>query len=401
MRARVSAVERFLALGDGTEIWWDTSPLVYEPWRQATVGAAPDPEERAAQLDRLWNPLRPADGLLSGSTTNPPLVWQAIAADRQTWDGYARAEAASAGDARELFWRVYGEVCRRGARLLMPAHEASGGRRGRICAQVDPRDLTRLDAMLPQARRLHALSPNIVVKMPATSEGIEGIRILTAEGISTAATLCFSVAQLAAVAEAARAGLRAAREAGADVGGVRSYAALMMGRMEEVPLFRQQADAAGVEIGEEELRWAGVAVARRAHALFRRRGYETTLILASMRPGPTVADEPYIWHLEQLAGADAVFTLFPNILAEFLTHYQDRPLERLIDEPLPGEALERLRRVPYFRQAYEEGALAPEEFAALPGVQATGAQFIAAMQRIEAYARDRYAEATGEPAHLE
>jgi len=385
MLARPSAIERFAALSEGTEIWWDSSPLIYPSWREASIARAPDPEMRAAHLDRLWNPRHPTACLLGGSTTNPPLIWQAMEADPETWDAYTRTETRRVGDPRALLWRVYTEACRRSAQVLEPIHRANGGRRGQVCAQVDPRMLTDLPAMLDQARGLHALAPNVMVKMPATKEGIEGIRILSAEGISTTATLCFSVAQLVAVAVAARSGFHEAREAGVDLAGVRSCAALMMGRMEDVPVFRKQAEREGMELTEALLRWAGVAVARQAHALFRERGYETKLLLASMRLGPGQGDGLHIWHLEQLGGADAVFTIFPNILEEFLTRYQERPLEPRIDDPVPDEAMDALLRIPYFRQAYEEEALTPEEFVSLPGVQATGAQFSEAMERIETH----------------
>jgi transaldolase len=386
-----SAIERLAGLNAGTEIWWDSSPLIYEGWRAETL-AGPD-GTTAEEIDRIWDPAAAA-GLLRGSTTNPPLAWGAIAHDRARWDAFARAAAADAPDAVEHLWRVYGEVCRAAAARLSPLYEASGGRYGHVCAQVDPRDLTDMEAMLAQARRLHSLAPNLMIKMPATREGIEGLRTLSAEGIATTATLCFSVSQAVAVAEAARAGYREARAAGRSLAGVRCTAALMLGRMEDVPRFREEAAALGLALSEADLRWAGVAVARRIYALYRERGYETRLLLASMRLGPAVDGAKRIWHLEQLAGGDVVFTIFPNIMASFLALYRQREIAPRIDEPVPGEVLERLLRVPYFRQAYDEDGVAPEGYVDLPGVQATARQFCEAMETIEAYTRGVY-EARG------
>ena len=382
-----SAIERLVGLNAGTEIWWDSSPLIYEGWRAETL-AGPD-GTTAGEIDRIWDPAAGA-GLLRGSTTNPPLAWGAIQHDRARWDAYARAAAADAPDATEHLWRVYGEVCRAAAARLLPLYEASGGLYGHVCAQVDPRALTETDAMLVQARRLHALAPNLMIKMPATREGIEGLRALSAEGIATTATLCFSVSQAVAVAEAARAGYREARAAGHSLAGARCTAALMLGRMEDVPRFREEAAERGIALSDADLRWAGVAVARRIYALYRERGYETRLLLASMRLGPAVDEATRIWHLEQLAGGDVVFTIFPNIMASFLALYREREIPPRIDEPVPGEVLERLLRVPYFRQAYEEDGVAPEAYVDLPGVQATARQFCEAMETIEAYTRSVY-----------
>ena len=67
--------------------------------------------------------------------------------------------------------------------------------------------------MLAQARRIHTARPNIMVKLPGTAEGIEAVRILTAEGVPTNVTLGFTVAQLVATGEAARSGLAEAQAA--------------------------------------------------------------------------------------------------------------------------------------------------------------------------------------------
>ena len=113
--------------------------------------------------------------------------------------------------------------------MLAPIFEATDRRRGQICCQVDPRDMTDLPAMLAQGA-IHAARPNIMVKLPGTAEGIEAVRILTAEGIPTNVTLGFTVAQLVATGEAAQAGLAEARQRGTDFRNWRSCAVMMFGR---------------------------------------------------------------------------------------------------------------------------------------------------------------------------
>jgi transaldolase len=54
---------------------------------------------------------------------------------------------------------------------------------------------TDLDGMLLQGRRLAALAPNVVVKVPLTTAGLAAVKVFTAEGIRTNVTLCFSPAQ--------------------------------------------------------------------------------------------------------------------------------------------------------------------------------------------------------------
>jgi transaldolase len=66
--------------------------------------------------------------------------------------------------------------------------------------------------MLRQASELAALSPNVMIKVPGTAEGLPVLRELTRCGISTNCTLAYTVSQFVAAAEEVQAGLAAARE---------------------------------------------------------------------------------------------------------------------------------------------------------------------------------------------
>ncbi|MCP4165045.1 MAG: transaldolase [Chloroflexi bacterium] len=328
-----------------------------------------------------------ANSLLCGATTNPPLSWQVIESDPHRWAGclkeQARAETLSA---REAMWRLYIEIAAQGADMLLPIHEANKYRKGYICCQVDPRDQADAGAMVEQARRIHAARPNIMVKMPGTKEGIEGVRILTAEGIPTNVTLGFTVSQLLAVGEAARSGLEVARERGVDLNHWRSCAVMMLGRYEDAPIMQEQASAQGIELSEAELRWAGIAIFRKALKLFKERGYPTSLMAASMRLGPSIDGVTYVWHLEKLAGASAILTVFPNIFEAFLATYASQPLESDIDEPVPEEVLKRLESIPYFVEAYDEHGIEPDAWISHPALKATAGSFAQAMEQIESFA---------------
>jgi len=383
-----NAVRRLKDTNPQLEIWWDSSPLVYADW---LAGAGRD--HRDARLFELvpgpdGQTLFAPDSLLDGATTNQPLTWQVLEKYPEVWSEWLAAQPASAGNlhAREAMWRTHIEIAARGADMLAPIFEATDRRRGQICCQVDPRDMTDLPAMLDQARLIHAARPNIMVKLPGTAEGIKAVCILAAEGIPTNVTLGFTVAQLVATGEAAQAGLAMARQRGTDLRNWRSCAVMMLGRYEDAPPFKEQAAERGIELTDAELRWAGIAIFRKAHRLFRERGYPSKLMAASMRLGPTVDGRPRVWHLEKLAGADAVLTVFPNIFEAFLAGYAGLPLAPQIEEPVPDEVLDRLLQIPYFSQAYDEHGIAAEDFVAHPALQATAASFIQSMEKIQQFA---------------
>ena len=370
------------------EVWWDSSPLVYTDW---LVGAGE--AHRAARLFDVRSgldgqPRFAPDSLLDGATTNQPLTWQVLEKYPEAWAKWLVTQREEVGElgVQEAMWRTHIEIAARGADMLAPIFEATDRRRGQICCQVDPRDMTDLDAMLAQARRIHAARPNIMVKLPGTAEGIEAVRILTAEGIPTNVTLGFTVAQLVATGEAAQAGLAEARRRGTDLRNWRSCAVMMLGRYEDAPPLREQAAERGIELSEADVRWAGIAIFRKAHALFQKHGYPSKLMAASMRVGPTVDGHTRVWHLEKLAGANAVLTVFPNIFEAFLANYPGLPITAQIEEPAPEDVLARLSRIPYFAEAYDEHGLAPGEWVDHPALQATASAFVRSMEAVETFA---------------
>jgi transaldolase len=382
-------IQSLINTNPNMEVWWDSSPLIFEAWLEGSGKA--HRELGLFDLTRIGSDHSGFgnQSLLRGSTTNQPLTWQVIEKNPGFWGGWLKTQLERTPDlsVEEAMWRLFIEVAARGADMLSPIFEASGHRQGQICCQVDPRDMTDLQSMLVQARRIHAARPNLMVKMPGTKEGIEGVRFLTAEGIPTNVTLGFTVSQLVAVGEAAQAGLAEARRLGTDLTNWRSCAVMMLGRYEEAPPMQVQAVERGVDLTEADLRWAGIAIFRKAHALFRERGYPSKLMAASMRPGPRIDGAERVWHLEKLAGADGVLTVFPNIFEAFVSAYADLTLEPQIDDPVPDDVMERLLRIPYFAEAYDENGLAPEDFVHHAALQATAASFSDAMEKVEAFAQ--------------
>src|SRR5262245_20883814 len=103
----------------------------------------------------------------SGVTTNPVLAAAAIRQNRERWrdpiDGVLARRLPSAQQAEALMQIAVTDA----ARQLQPIFSASGGRRGFVCAQVNPARAGDRDGMAAMAARLHAWAPNIAVKLPA------------------------------------------------------------------------------------------------------------------------------------------------------------------------------------------------------------------------------------------
>jgi transaldolase len=301
-----------------------------------------------------------------GATANPTIVTDVWKQDPSRWRARVRELATARPEATEtdLAWAVVDEMSVAGARLLEPAFRAFGGRQGRLSVQTDPTLYRTPDPMLAQGVRFTSLAPNIIVKFPATSAGIGVIEEATALGVSVNVTVCFTVAQALAAAEAIERGLRRREAAAEDTSSMGPVVTIMMGRIED--WLRVVAERDGIVADPAALPWSGVAVFKRAYGLFRERGYRARLLGAAIR---------HHYHWSELIGGDVVITMPAVWQRRFnASTVEVRPR---IDEPVHPAAVDELAaRFPDFVRAYEPDGLTVAEFDAFPATARTLRAFI-------------------------
>jgi len=293
-------------------------------------------------------------------------------------------------DHRQATWEAYKEACKRGAARYMPLFERSGYKNGYVSAQVDPRLFTDTRQMVGQGLELKALQPNIMVKIPATRAGVLAIYILTTLGIPTNATLCFTLPQIMAVAEAVKQGKETGEKYGTDYSRWRSVITNMIGRFEDAKIFAEQASEKGLELTEEMKRWSGIAITKKACRILAERNYPSKMLVASARVSPKINGVQHIWHIEKLAGCNLVFTMNPDLIKAFVLLYMDRPVENLSCEPVPEEVMAKLLKVPYFAEGYGEDTIKPEDFEKIEPTVTTYNQFSKAVTDLEEYVRSLF-----------
>jgi len=393
-----SPLDRLQAANPFAEIWWDSSPLVFQAWRDEMVDSAPEERkaELAAQLDHLNDFGDGKSGAFRGCTTNPPLSLAAVKHAPDFWNQRIDALAAEHPDldAKGLAWLLYKEVIRRGAEAFHPLWEASEGRYGYVSGQLDPRLFTEADEMVTQAREIRTLAPNVMIKVPASSQGVGVVRTLTSEAIPTNTTTCFTVPQVMAVARAAVEGLALAAKNKVDTSKWRAVITLMVARLTERPVIDEQARHYGVDLTAADKKWFGIAVFKRSYRLLKEGGFPSKLLLCSVRPGPLVAGRMAFWDLEEVAGGDIVYTLPPYGLTPLFGMGDEVQFSSdAIDREVPAASLERILRLPYGLQSYEPHGMSIDQFNTHPATEYTVGDFSKSASGLEDYVAARLAAA--------
>jgi transaldolase len=166
----------------------------------------------------------------------------------------------------EIYEALVLEDIGRTADLLRPLYDATGGADGYVSLEVSPTLAHDTQGTIAEGRRLFAAlgRPNVMIKVPATPEGIPAISTLIGEGVNVNVTLLFSIAHYEAVAEAYMSGLEELGASGGDLGRVASVASFFVSRVDGA------VDRELEEWGITDLQGkAAIANARAAYARFR------------------------------------------------------------------------------------------------------------------------------------
>jgi transaldolase len=385
--------ERLVDISPGMEIWWDSSPVIFENWCKKILAKA-DPADREnlqQQFNRMYDTENPLNQLFRGVTTNPPLSLQAIQDDPPYWEKVTKGILAENPglDKEGLFWELYKTVVKRGSDMYLPLFEASNYKAGFLSGQVDPRSVFDKDAMMRQAEEIAAINPNVMIKIPGTKQGYEVIEYLTSKGIATNNTLTFVLPQLVDCANSVKRGLETAKKNGVDLSRWRSVITHMESRYGDLGGLRDFAREKGIELSDGEVRLAELAIFKKAYKYLIDNKLPSKMLSCSLRIGPTVDGQDRIWHMEEKAGASIVVTCPPGFIDEviFLPGVEKITFEKdRILEDIPQDVMDKLMRIPYFERAYSEDGYTRDEYNTHPSLQRTAEQFSKATEEMVAFA---------------
>lgn len=313
-----------------------------------------------------------------GATSNPTIVLEVLKKEMHLWKDriHELIQENPTCSEGELSWMLFQEITVRGADLMEPVFERENGLKGRLSIQTDPTNYRDAAALTKQAVEFGSLRPNMQVKLPVTKAGIAAIEEVTYSGVNINATVCFTVPQSIAVAEAVERGLNRRKAEGKETDSMRPVCTIMIGRTDDWVEAAFKRDAILTTPGTSS--WAGIACLKKAYSLYNQRGYSTRLLGAAYR---------HVLHWTELIGGDIVLTI-PYKWQKLINASEIPVIERM-EAPVPQFVLDELYTKSLdFRKAYDEDGLSVDEFDTYGATVRTLRGFISSTHELTGLVRD-------------
>ena len=277
------------------------------------------------------------DGL-RGITSNPTIFEKAITGSNDYDASLAKyLNTGSRQDNRSLFFKLAIEDIQGAADLLKPVYDQTERRDGYVSLEVSPDLAYDTEATISEAERLHerVMRPNLMIKVPATKEGVLAFENLVAKGISINVTLLFSLERYKEVVEAYMAGLEARLRQGQPIDGIASVASFFVSRVDSAVDKLLEKVAAQNPAASQLMGRIAIANAKLAYAWYQRvfnsqrfdnllqSGAATQRLLwaSTGTKNPSYSD---ILYIDELIGPDTVNTVPPTTYAAYKDHGNPR-----------------------------------------------------------------------------
>ena len=274
-----------------------------------------------------------------GLTSNPTIFQKAIQGSAD-YDEQFRSEILKGSTAREAYWELVLQDIQGALDVFSDLYSQSNGTDGFVSVEVDPSLAHDTTGTLSAARLLHERisRPNVMIKIPATQQGLPAIREMIAEGRNVNVTLIFSLSRYQEVMDAYIEGLEQRMASGSPVSNIASVASFFISRVDNE--IDKRLDQLGTPSALALRGTAAVNQARLAYAAFQKTfsgprwealakagaSVQRPLWASTSTKNPSYPDTMYV---DQLIGPDTVNTLPDATLEAFSDH---GTLGRTIDQ---------------------------------------------------------------------
>src|SRR5829696_6778908 len=313
------------------------------------LGQAPWVDELSREDIKNGGLQRMIDDGIMGVTSNPSIFQKAIAGS-DLYDEQLHKLANKENDPKQMFWEVAKRDIQDACDIFMPVYEETGGEDGFVSLEVQPEIAHDIQATIDEAARLHEMvdRPNLLVKIPATLQGVVAIEEMISRGKSINVTLIFSLERYREVARAYIRGIQRLVENGGDPSGVRSVASFFVSRI-DVEANKRLEDLGADDLKDE----LAIANAKLAYQVYKQvfggarwrsleeKGANRQRLLwaSTSTKDPDLPDTIYV---DNLVGPETVNTMPKKTIEAVKDHAEIRPtLEESVEEA--KQLLKRLR----------------------------------------------------------
>ncbi|MBP8910917.1 MAG: hypothetical protein KBI32_05370 [Phycisphaerae bacterium] len=282
-----------------------------------------------------------------GCTQNPSYTWKMLThpTDKNRALALLDETLPESQDDNEVECILQRKLVQRIAEKFMPVYERTHGRHGYVSIQGDPIHEEDPQVIIDEGRKNRAMSPNIMIKIPATKAGLEAMGVLIEENTPLNATEVMGLAQVIDVCEMYKKITAKTRKKPV------MYYSLITGIYDE--WLHKEVAAQGIKINPDVLYQAGMIIAKKIYKLAHDRGYELGFIGGGVRG---------LQHFTEMVGGDVCITMNWGGQAEELLKL-DLPVVARLFNPVQDHVLdELLTKVPGFRQAYMQDGLSVHEY---------------------------------------
>jgi len=265
-----------------------------------------------------------------GVTSNPSIFQNAIAKSTD-YDSTLKTMAWAGWTADAIFWELAIEDIRAAADMFKPVYDETEGRDGYVSLEVNPALAHDAEGTFKEALNLwHRVDrENLMIKIPATMEGVKAVRKAIGAGLNVNVTLIFSVERYQQVVDAYLSGLEDRLTSGKQISNIASVASFFISRMDskiDPKLLALKKDTASRLLGK-----SAISNAKLAYQVFKRdftserftklaeagAKLQRPLWASTSTKNPDYRDVLYV---EELVGMDSINTVPPQTLTAFIDH---------------------------------------------------------------------------------
>jgi transaldolase len=315
-----------------------------------------------------------------GCTQNPAYTWKMLQhPDEKEYALKVLDETLSeTDDDNEVVCIVQRKLIAEIANIFMEVYEKTDGEHGYVSIQGDPIHEEDLNVIIDEGRKNRGISPNMMIKVPATDAGLKAMYVLIEENTPLNATETMGVSQFIDIAEMYHQIIAQTKNRPT------MFISIITGIYDE--WLQNNINKNGIRINPDITYQAGMAIAKKIYSIRHDRNYKVGFIGGGVRG---------LHHFTEMVGGDVCITMNWRGQAEELLKL-DLPVVSRLFNPVQSKVLDDLlENVPAFKQAYMENGMSVEEYETYGPVEYFRDSFVSAWKNVLKLVKERRKNAIG------